>query len=77
MGHPGSICVGYTPVIDCHTMHVACRFDELLEKIDRRTNKVLEEHPQHLKNGDSALVKLVGGDIDLMGDSMSLMRSDN
>lgn len=26
MNHPGEICVGYTPILDCHTAHVACRF---------------------------------------------------
>jgi len=41
MNHPGQIHAGYTPVLDCHTAHVSCKFAELLEKVDRRTSKVL------------------------------------
>ena len=32
--HPGIIMAGYTPVIDVHTAHVACRFNRLLSRID-------------------------------------------
>jgi elongation factor 1-alpha len=35
LNHPGQIGAGYTPVLDCHTAHIACKFAELLEKIDR------------------------------------------
>merc|ERR1712193_269952 len=35
LNHPGEIQKGYTPVLDCHTAHIACRFNELKEKIDR------------------------------------------
>ena len=55
----GQIFAGYTPVIDCHTAHVACKFAELIAKIDRRTNKTTEEAPKFVKSGDSALVKLI------------------
>ncbi|BEI83171.1 hypothetical protein CcaverHIS002_0310390 [Cutaneotrichosporon cavernicola] len=37
LNHPGQIGAGYTPVLDCHTAHIACKFEELVEKIDRRT----------------------------------------
>merc|ERR1712142_827412 len=37
LNHPGEIRKGYQPVLDCHTAHIACRFDELCEKIDRRS----------------------------------------
>jgi elongation factor 1-alpha len=59
MNHPGQITAGYTPVVDCHTAHIACKFSELLAKIDRRTNKTTEETPAFIKSGDSALVKLI------------------
>lgn len=59
MAHPGQIANGYTPVLDCHTSHIACKFKEIQAKIDRRTNKVQEEHPKFIKTGDSALVELL------------------
>ena len=39
MNHPGQIAQGYCPVLDCHTAHIACKFAELKEKVDRRTGK--------------------------------------
>lgn len=59
MNHPGKIKAGYSPVLDCHTAHVTCRFAELKEKLDRRTGKHLEDDPQVLVSGDAATVKLV------------------
>ncbi|KAJ1962464.1 translation elongation factor EF-1 alpha, partial [Dipsacomyces acuminosporus] len=53
------ISAGYAPVLDCHTAHIACKFAELLQKIDRRTGKVVEEGPKFVKSGDAAIVKLV------------------
>merc|ERR1711936_908954 len=29
LNHPGEIQKGYTPVLDCHTAHIACRFNEM------------------------------------------------
>jgi elongation factor 1-alpha len=57
--HPGQVTKGYTPVIDCHTAHVACRFEELISKIDKRTGQEIEKNPEFIKSGDSAIVKLV------------------
>ncbi|KAM4606690.1 elongation factor 1-alpha-like [Polymixia lowei] len=59
LNHPGRIKAGYSPVLDCHTTHVTCRFAELKEKLDRRTGKKLEDSPQLLVSGDAATVKLV------------------
>merc|ERR1712077_124768 len=59
MNHPGEIHAGYTPVLDCHTAHIACKFAELKEKIDRRSGKVLEENPKMVKSGDAAIINLV------------------
>jgi len=56
--HPTAITVGYTPVVHAHTAQVACRFVELLQKLDPRTGQVVEENPQFLKTGDAAVVKL-------------------
>jgi elongation factor 1-alpha len=59
LNHPGQIGAGYAPVLDCHTAHIACKFAELLEKVDRRTGKTLEEAPKFLKSGEAAMVKMI------------------
>merc|ERR1711874_610419 len=59
LNHPGEIQKGYTPVLDCHTAHIACRFDELIEKIDRRSGKKIEDAPAKIKSGDAAIVKML------------------
>jgi elongation factor 1-alpha len=46
-------------VLDCHTAHIACKFAEILEKVDRRTGKSTEDAPKFIKSGDAAIVKLV------------------
>lgn len=61
LNHPGQISAGYSPVIDCHTAHIACKFAELKEKIDRRSGKKLEDNPKALKSGDAAIVEMVPG----------------
>merc|ERR1712225_59121 len=50
MEHPGQISNGYTPVLDCHTAHIACKFVDIKEKIDRRTNKKVEDKPKCVEN---------------------------
>ena len=50
---------GYSPVLDCHTAHIACKFAEILEKVDRRTGKSTEDAPKFIKSGDAAIVKLL------------------
>jgi elongation factor 1-alpha len=59
LNHPGQIGAGYTPVLDCHTAHIACKFSELVEKIDRRSGKKLEDAPKAVKSGDAAIVKMI------------------
>ena len=58
MNHPGQISAGYSPVLDCHTAHVACKFAELNQKMDRRSGKVLEENPKFVKSGDACMATL-------------------
>jgi len=58
LNHPGEIRQGYTPVLDCHTAHIACRFDAIKEKIDRRSGKSLEEAPKFVKSGDACIATL-------------------
>jgi elongation factor 1-alpha len=53
-----NITNGYSPVLDCHTAHVACKFQEIHNKIDRRTNKEVEKFPKSVKTGDACVVTL-------------------
>merc|ERR1712100_621437 len=57
--HPGKVCAGYAPVLDCHTAHIACKFITLEQKMDRRSGKVLEENPKFLKKGEAGIVRLI------------------
>merc|ERR1712141_179967 len=59
LNHPVQISAGYSPVVDCHTAHVACRFDKINEKIDRRSGKKLEDNPKFVKSGDAAIVDMI------------------
>lgn len=56
--HPTAIAAGYTPVLHYHTGQVACRFTELIRKIDPRTGQTIEEKPAFLKTGDGAFVRM-------------------
>ena len=59
LNHPSVITKGYTPVFHCYTAQVACRFDEILKKLDPRTGQVKEENPDFIKTGDAAVVKVI------------------
>ncbi|KAL8366897.1 hypothetical protein RB595_003216 [Gaeumannomyces hyphopodioides] len=59
LNHPGQVGAGYAPVLDCHTAHIACKFSEMVEKLDRRTGKSIEANPKFIKSGDAAIVKMV------------------
>ena len=59
MSHPGQIHAGYAPVLDCHTAHIACKFEKLEQKIDKRSAKVIEEEPQFIKSNEAAIVTMV------------------
>merc|ERR1711915_379376 len=54
----GQIKSGYTPVLDCHTAHIACKFNTVLSKLDARTGKVAAFLPAAVKTGDAAMVAL-------------------
>lgn len=56
--HPTALAAGYTPVLHYHTGQMACRFTELIRKIDPRSGHVVEEKPSFLKTGDAALVRM-------------------
>jgi elongation factor 1-alpha len=59
LDHPNKIMAGYTPVLDCHTSHIACKFNKLLCSIDKRTGKKKEDEPKAIKSGDAAIVEML------------------
>jgi elongation factor 1-alpha len=59
LNHPNKIQAGYTPVLDCHTSHIACKFEKLLSKIDRRTGKEIEAEPKEIKNQEACIVQMI------------------
>jgi len=59
LNHPNEIHAGYCPVVDCHTAHIACKFETIRSKMDKRTGKVLEESPKAIKSGEAAMIDLV------------------
>lgn len=58
MKHPKGVKPGYTPILDLHTLHMACKFETFVSKIDRKTGEVTEENPTILKNGDVGMVRI-------------------
>ncbi|MDP2628785.1 MAG: translation elongation factor EF-1 subunit alpha [Nanoarchaeota archaeon] len=58
INHPTVLAKGYTPVFHIHTAQVPCQFIELIAQIDPRTGAVVKEHPDFLKNGDTAKVRI-------------------
>lgn len=58
LNHPTVITVGYTPVFHVHTAQVACQVTEIQKKLDPATGSTLQEHPDFIKNGDAAIVKI-------------------
>jgi elongation factor 1-alpha len=59
MDHPGKIMAGYTPVCDCHTSHIACKFNKLVSLLDKRTGQKKEDDPKFVKSGDAAIVEMI------------------
>jgi elongation factor 1-alpha len=59
LDHPNQIMAGYQPVLDCHTAHIACKFNRLLTKIDKRTGQKKEDDPKAIKSGEAAMVEMV------------------
>jgi len=59
LDHPNKIMAGYSPVVDCHTSHIACKFNKLMQLIDKRTGAKKEDDPKSIKTGDAAIVEMV------------------
>jgi elongation factor 1-alpha len=59
LNHPNQISAGYTPVLDCHTAHIACKFATIKSKINKRTGQSEEDNPKAIKTGDAAIVNII------------------
>jgi len=59
LDHPNKIMAGYTPVLDCHTAHIACRFDKLITLMNKRTGQVIEQNPKSIKSGQACIVDMI------------------
>lgn len=51
----------YTPVLGCHTAHLAHEFAEPKVMIDSHSCKKLEDGPKFLKSGDAAIADMFPG----------------
>jgi elongation factor 1-alpha len=58
LNHPSVISKGYTPVFHVHTAQVACTITEIVKKLDPKTGAVAQEHPDFIKTGDAAIIKV-------------------
>jgi len=57
--HPTVMTAGYTPVFHCGTASIACKIEEIIAKIDPKTGQPTKEHPDFLKTGDAARVRVI------------------
>merc|ERR1711902_200975 len=58
---PASACADFTAqvIVLNHPAHIACKFAEIKEKVDRRTGKATESNPKSIKSGDAGIVELI------------------
>jgi len=53
------IANNYTPVLDCHTAHIACKFNTIVSEIDARDGKVKKKNPEFVKTGQACMAVLI------------------
>ncbi|MBN2095299.1 MAG: translation elongation factor EF-1 subunit alpha [Candidatus Aenigmarchaeota archaeon] len=58
LNHPTVIAAGYTPVFHVHTAQVTCTITEIVKKMDPKTGQTVAEHPDYIKTGDAAIIKV-------------------
>lgn len=59
LNHPSVIAPGYKPVFHIHTSQVACRIEEIIKTINPKDGTTLKDHPDFIKTGDIAVVKVI------------------
>jgi elongation factor 1-alpha len=58
LNHPTVMTVGYTPVFHIHTAQIACQVTAIPKKLNPATGETLQENPDFIKNGDTAIVQI-------------------
>ena len=53
------IADGYTPVLDCHTAHIACKFNTIVTELDPRSGKTKKKFPTAVKTGQACMAVLI------------------
>jgi elongation factor 1-alpha len=53
------IANNYTPVLDCHTAHIACKFNTIVTEIDPRNGKAKRKLPEFVKTGMACMAVLI------------------
>ncbi|GAB4309403.1 MAG: translation elongation factor EF-1 subunit alpha [Promethearchaeota archaeon] len=56
--HPRAVAQGYCPVVHAHTAQVACKFIELVKKVNPADGSIIEDSPQMFRTNESGIVKL-------------------
>ena len=51
--------MGSSQIVHCHTMKVACRIENLICKLDKRSAEQYEESNDIVRFGEACIVKLV------------------
>ena len=59
LSHPGSLAAGYSPVLDCHTTHITCKFAEQREKLDWRSGIKPEDKPKALTSREAGIIQMI------------------
>jgi len=59
LNHPTGVRVGYTPIVDCHTCHIACSISKIINKVDKATGAAIEDNCEVIKQGESGIVEMV------------------
>ncbi|WEL19218.1 translation elongation factor EF-1 subunit alpha [Candidatus Nanohalococcus occultus] len=58
LNHPNVISEGYTPVFHVNTAQVSCTFTDLKKTMNPRTGETIEEEPDYIEQGQSAIVEI-------------------
>lgn len=57
LGDTGRFKRGYCPVVNCHAANVSCKVLKLLNKINPKSGRIVQENPEFLQKGDCARVE--------------------